>query len=45
MAKLIATARAGPSHNLRRMDLGLAVSICVGLVILFGSATILGGFA
>jgi type IV secretory pathway VirB2 component (pilin) len=28
-----------------RMNMGFAVSICVGLVILFGAATILGGFA
>ena len=42
---LVALAAVGITFLFGRMNLGLAVSICVGLVILFGSATILGGFA
>ncbi|TPE47317.1 TrbC/VirB2 family protein [Amaricoccus solimangrovi] len=42
---LVALAAVGIAFLFGRMNLGLAVSICVGLVILFGSATILGGFA
>lgn len=30
---------------LGRMNMGFAVSICVGLVLLFGAATVLSGFA
>lgn len=42
---LVALAAVGIAFLFGRMNLGLAVSICVGLVILFGAATILSGFA
>lgn len=42
---LVALAAVGIAFLFGRMNLGLAVSICVGLVILFGAATILAGFA
>ena len=42
---LVALAAVGILFLFGRMNMGFAVSICVGLVILFGSATILGGFA
>lgn len=42
---LVAVAALGIAFLFGRMNFGLAVSICVGLAILFGSATILGGFA
>lgn len=42
---LVALAAVGIMFLFGRMNMGFAVSICVGLVILFGAATILGGFA
>lgn len=42
---LVALAAVGVMFLFGRMNMGFAVSICVGLVILFGAATILGGFA
>lgn len=42
---LVALAAIGILFLFGRMNMGFAVSICVGLVILFGAATILGGFA
>ena len=42
---LVALAAVGILFLFGRMNMGFAVSICVGLVILFGAATILGGFA
>ena len=42
---LVALAVVGIMFLFGRMNMGFAVSICVGLVILFGAATILGGFA
>ena len=41
----IALAAVGIMFLFGRMNMAFAVSICVGLVILFGAATILGGFA
>jgi type IV secretion system protein VirB2 len=41
---LVALAAVGIMFLFGRMNMGFAVSICVGLVILFGAATILGGF-
>ena len=40
---LVAICAVGIAFLFGRMNLGLAVSICVGLVILFGAATILSG--
>ena len=40
-----ALAAVGIMFLFGRMNMAFAVSICVGLVILFGAATILGGFA
>ncbi len=42
---LVALAAIGILFLFGRMNMGFAVSIAVGLVILFGAATILGGFA
>ena len=42
---LVALAAVGIMFLFGRMNMAFAVSICVGLVILFGAATILGGFA
>ncbi len=42
---LVALAAVGILFLFGRMNLLFAVSICVGLVILFGAATILSGFA
>ena len=42
---LVALAAVGIMVLFGRMNMAFAVSICVGLVILFGAATILGGFA
>ena len=42
---LVALAAVGILFLFGRMNMGFAVSICVGLVVLFGAATILGGFA
>lgn len=42
---LVAVAAVGILFLFGRMNMGFAVSICIGLVILFGAATILGGFA
>lgn len=42
---LVALAAVGIMFLAGRMNIGFAVSICLGLVILFGAATILGGFA
>jgi type IV secretion system protein VirB2 len=42
---LVALAAVGIMFLFGRMNMGFAVSICIGLVILFGAATILGGFA
>jgi type IV secretion system protein VirB2 len=42
---LVALAAVGILFLYGRMNMGFAVSICVGHVILFGAATILGGFA
>ena len=42
---LVALCAVGIMFLFGRMNMGFAVSICVGLVILFGAATILGGFA
>jgi type IV secretion system protein VirB2 len=42
---LVALAAVGILFLFGRMNIGFAVSICIGLVILFGAATILGGFA
>ena len=42
---LVALAAVGILFLFGRMNMGFAVSICIGLVILFGAATILGGFA
>ena len=42
---LVALAAVGIMFLFGRMNMAFAVSIVVGLVILFGAATILGGFA
>ena len=42
---LVALAAVGIMFLFGRMNMGFAVSICVGLVLLFGAATILSGFA
>ncbi len=42
---LVALAGIGIAFLFGRMNMALAVSITVGLVILFGAATILSGFA
>jgi type IV secretion system protein VirB2 len=42
---LVALAAVGILFLFGRMNMGFAISIVVGLVILFGAATILGGFA
>ena len=45
IAALVALAAVGILFLFGRMNMGFAVSICIGLVILFGAGTILGGFA
>ena len=42
---LVALAAVGILFLFGRMNMGFAISIVVGLVILFGAATILAGFA
>ncbi len=42
---LVALCAVGIMFLFGRMNMGFAVSICVGLVVLFGAATILGGIA
>lgn len=42
---LVALAAVGIMFLFGRMNMAFAVSICVGLVVLFGAATILSGFA
>lgn len=42
---LVALAAVGIIFLTGRMNMAFAISICVGLVILFGAATILSGFA
>ena len=42
---LVALAAVGIMFLTGRMQMAFAISICVGLVILFGAATILAGFA
>ncbi len=41
---LVALCAVGIMFLTGRMNIGFAVSICLGLVILFGAATILAGF-
>jgi type IV secretion system protein VirB2 len=41
---LVALAAVGILFLFGRMNIGFAVSICVGLVVLFGASTILSGF-